>query len=376
MTTLSSEDLRAISSTQQLILSADTYDSPEAWMDAVTQASLRLFSASEGIFTLSTRDDSALLVGSIPDRALAEYEACFASDDLAGPVVTGRPQAYYVEEDFSNDPRFQAHLNSSVYNEWYRPQRLTDSVGMFVRGDGDGGPEIYARNEVFLSANLLLSQSGAANGVEADVARTKLALLQPAFAAAVRLIRHSAKNGNVRGEALLDAMDGAFWLFDLDGVCRHESTGTTERLPGPVEREMIRAGAFSLARGMLRSVRTQTTLSHIIRLESSGGELRLRGAFVRGDDRQRAEGIVVRIDESQQWHLPSTQELRVKLGLTRQEARVALLRAVGKSTEDISSTLGISIHTVRRHTENLRAKLQISRTSEIGPRLLSLTDRT
>jgi DNA-binding CsgD family transcriptional regulator len=374
MTALSSEDLRAISSTQQLILSADTYDSPEAWMDAVTQASLRLFSASEGIFTLSARDDSTLMVGSIPDRALAEYEACFASNDLAGPVVTGRTDAYYVEEDVYNDPRFQVHLNSPVYNEWYRPQRLTNSVGMFVRGDGDGGPEIYARNEVFLSANLLLSQSGAAKGMEAVVARTKLALLQPALAAAVRLIRHSAKNGNVRGEALLDAMDGAFWLFDLDGVCRHESTGTTERLAGSVEREMVRAGALSLARSMLRSSRARSALTHMIRLESSAGELHLRAAFVRGDSRQWA-GILVRIDDSQQWHLPSTQEVCVKLGLTRQEARVALLRAVGKSTEDISSALAISIHTVRRHTENLRAKLQISRTSEIGSRLLSLTDR-
>ena len=56
-------------------------------------------------------------------------------------------------------------------------------------------------------------------------------------------------------------------------------------------------------------------------------------------------------------------------GLTRREAEIARLIASGATTRMAAASLGISIHTVRRHTERVLAKLGVRSRAQVAPML-------
>ena len=68
--------------------------------------------------------------------------------------------------------------------------------------------------------------------------------------------------------------------------------------------------------------------------------------------------------------LPPLEELCRRHGLTRKEARVAVLLAEGKSNSEIADELFISAHTARHHTESVLLKLGVHSRREVSPALL------
>jgi DNA-binding CsgD family transcriptional regulator len=54
-----------------------------------------------------------------------------------------------------------------------------------------------------------------------------------------------------------------------------------------------------------------------------------------------------------------SEELRHRFGLTPRETEVSQLLARGRSTAELASQLGISIHTARRHAEHVLRKLGV-----------------
>lgn len=66
------------------------------------------------------------------------------------------------------------------------------------------------------------------------------------------------------------------------------------------------------------------------------------------------------------------QVLRIHYGLTKKESRVCLLIARGRSTRSIAEELSISVHTVKRHTERIFAKLNAASRVEVASRVLSI----
>lgn len=122
---------------------------------------------------------------------------------------------------------------------------------------------------------------------------------------------------------------------DADHVCRLGAR-LLESMPAD-------AGAPSLGS------RADSALSCV-----AGGRHALRAQRLPRGDPQRV-GIVVMLPmrggadglESHRW------------GLSRREAEVAVLIARGSSTSDVACSLGISAHTVRRHTERIYAKVGV-----------------
>ena len=57
-------------------------------------------------------------------------------------------------------------------------------------------------------------------------------------------------------------------------------------------------------------------------------------------------------------HSPSEESIRVKFGLSRREAQVAVLLADRRTDAEIAAALGISWHTVRSHVERIFAALE------------------
>jgi DNA-binding NarL/FixJ family response regulator len=69
--------------------------------------------------------------------------------------------------------------------------------------------------------------------------------------------------------------------------------------------------------------------------------------------------------------LPTARVLMARYGLSEREAGVALQVAEGARNREIAGQMGLSVHTVRRHVENLLKKLCVHNRSSVLPRLLT-----
>lgn len=83
------------------------------------------------------------------------------------------------------------------------------------------------------------------------------------------------------------------------------------------------------------------------------------------DDAPHEALLALFICSAQTRPLPDVDALRLMFGLTPSEARVALLLAQGRRTEDVAHELGISASTVAFHLRNLFAKTGVTRQTDI-----------
>lgn len=368
MTPLSERDLAALVRTQQVVLAPLDHPTPGLWVHAVAEALRTLFVAERAVVTLGNGSDTVLVALGVDEGALPEYEVDFAESDAAGEIVTARGVPYYVEEDFAGDPLFSAHTSTAVYNEWYRAHGLTEAMGMFVLGTHRHVPGLYARVEAPIVSNVLLAGSPLSTGPEAGRARTMLALLQPALAASVQTWQRA---GHVAIEVAtaIDGLGTAAWLYDEAGRLLHESAGATRSASAPSERAALRASAGELAAAMLRGGRRRTPVSPTRTVTVGGRPARLVGTSLRPEG-PWAPAVLVHLVSSG-GGLPSAEVVQERFALTRQQARVALLLAARRSTAEIAEALSISPHTVRRHTEQVLARLGVARRGGIEDALSS-----
>ena len=78
------------------------------------------------------------------------------------------------------------------------------------------------------------------------------------------------------------------------------------------------------------------------------------------------EVLVVTVREPRPAELPDESELRKWYGLTRMEARVARLLAMGRTNAEIAESQFISAHTARHHTESVLLKLGVHSRREVA----------
>ncbi len=76
--------------------------------------------------------------------------------------------------------------------------------------------------------------------------------------------------------------------------------------------------------------------------------------------------LVVTVREPRPAELPDEAELRKWYGLTRMEARVARLLALGLTNSEIANSQFISAHTARHHTESVLLKLGVHSRREVA----------
>ena len=129
---------------------------------------------------------------------------------------------------------------------------------------------------------------------------------------------------------------------------------------------MLRAAVRQFARSLLLSCRAGVPVAPSWSLAIDGRRLTLVGTIV---ETGAAPAVVVRVEGAAPAY-PDARALRSRFGLTAQEARTALLRAEGASTATVAEQLGVSMHTARRHTERVLAKLGVHRVAAIAPQIL------
>lgn len=326
-----------------------------------------LFSSEQSVFALGYRN-AEHLVSDVSESAMAEYDAGYAERDIAADLVTSLEQDYYVEQDFSRDPLLRTHQGTDVYNDWYVRNGLTSAIGLFVRGASDDSPDRYARRELGIVANILLAGSPMSTGDEADKARTLLAIIHPALEASVSLIRRSQGLSSDACQ-LLDALDEQAWIIGSGGQCTYRTPTLPEQVRSEADARTLTEAARGLALEAIRATDTPVPFERRVRLR--GGDV-LLSATLLPPDGLAGPRVLVRVPHvGQRW--PSEDLLRQRFGLTPKEARVAILRAKGLSAGDLASSMDISVHTARRHTEQVLAKLGLRRIAEIGPAILGLS---
>lgn len=168
--------------------------------------------------------------------------------------------------------------------------------------------------------------------------------------------------------ALLDQLEQAALIFDVQGALLHESRQFQAIARGEPDGSAVRRAARALAVGRAggdwapRERRTGVAAGPVdgIVLGTASARYRLRRqvmSLAAGGGRV-ATTVVVLVTGTPLGR--SVDELlHGRYSLTPREAVVAQLLAAGLSVPRIAGRLGISVHTVRRHTEQVHRKLGV-----------------
>jgi DNA-binding CsgD family transcriptional regulator len=97
---------------------------------------------------------------------------------------------------------------------------------------------------------------------------------------------------------------------------------------------------------------------------------RLRVGFTGMELFGHGSSVIVTLDDDPGSAVVSDDQLREQFGLTGREIRVARLISTGCSNADIAQRLYISPHTVRRHTEKILRKLNVSTRAHVASAML------
>lgn len=118
-----------------------------------------------------------------------------------------------------------------------------------------------------------------------------------------------------------------------------------------------------------RMASRQQSALFAVEAHSSPNRYRVRCTVVGGTrEGRRKETLVLWLTRNAS-HRMSLNELRRRFALTDREGRVATLIEAGATTREIAHTLGISVHTARRHAEALMRKLGAHSRMEVRARM-------
>jgi DNA-binding CsgD family transcriptional regulator len=162
---------------------------------------------------------------------------------------------------------------------------------------------------------------------------------------------------------VLDTLGAGLAFFSCEGALLHGTSPLGRMLAqqpdGPVLQREVQRFAHELCTmvepSRLRGRAGVESLSER-RVPTESGMYRLRGSYVGAHLFEVPGTILVALDPPMQDPL-STAVLRGRWKLSARQAMVAQLLAGGRTNDEISITLGVSPHTVRRHTEQVMRKV-------------------
>lgn len=255
-------------------------------------------------------------------------------------------------------------------NAFYLPNHLLDSI-MMMLWDRDGRKE----------ASVEIHREDFGSRLFGDEGVARLRLLLPSFKAAVAAVKATRSVG-AGLEALLGNLGQPLAVANGRGRITYQTDALTSLLGSDLEAGRIRramealAGSHSAlfeARGGGRQHRTSgpvltAALTATATVTTSAGKYLLCTVEAPPTLTGGSPGFLVRI-ESMFSPVLSPEEIRTRFGLTIRELQVARLLGAGVSNQGISSALGISPHTARRHTERVLSKLRVESRAGVGAAL-------
>jgi DNA-binding CsgD family transcriptional regulator len=104
-------------------------------------------------------------------------------------------------------------------------------------------------------------------------------------------------------------------------------------------------------------------------VETAESRYLVRGEILRLDRPGLGPVVIIALERLGS-QLPPVPEVRMRFGLTKKQAEVALLLAQRKSNQEIASALFISPHTARHHTERVLTKLGVHARTDVREALV------
>ena len=179
-----------------------------------------------------------------------------------------------------------------------------------------------------------------------------------------------AKRDLVRAlECLIDNLIEGAALFDVDGCREYCNAALARLLAEEPERERLDTAitrtAWALRSGgrPYRPAYGHEASAPMREVRTRAARYLLRGTCAAGDGSFATGPVVVLVERVQPRPRLDADE-RSRFRLTSRELEVARLLAAGHSTADVARTLGISIHTARRHSEHLLSKVGVHSRAE------------
>lgn len=218
----------------------------------------------------------------------------------------------------------------------------------------DGIERLLPHVRHFASIQYLLADAGA-------LGRSLAELLDGSRFGVIQLDRHRrilAANDRARGLLLL--RDG---LYDMAGQLRAREKTEARELDALIARALPRAGIRASAGSM--TIQRSKARTRLVLHVNPVGPL---GAGIRGS---RVAALVLVVDpESRVTIDPNL--VRVAMGLTPAQSRVAAMLADGRTLREIAAATGRTEGTVRWHLKQIFRRLGIRRQTELVRRVLSL----
>jgi DNA-binding CsgD family transcriptional regulator len=155
---------------------------------------------------------------------------------------------------------------------------------------------------------------------------------------------------------VLDTIDQGIVLLRSDAYPCFSNSAAQRLLTADAERGELAREIRSVSKAALGSRDSKPTE---VEIATGAGRYRMRATLLLDKIKEiRSRAVIVTIERAEP-AAPSRESLVHRFGMTRREADVALLLAVGKRNAAIASELHISIHTARHHTESVLSKLNV-----------------
>lgn len=349
------------------------YDGEGAWLDAVNRQVAPLFEADGAMSLLPGADEEVVTRFHNADPAVAE--------PVQGAVAGADPGGLRFR--YPGLQRLMRRLAAARVQIW--TTELAEHVTGIRLADLDYTHEVAIPTGTYHQANMAVPlPSGLAlvafyhrspdRDPLGDDRIPVLRLLLPAFQGGVGTLQNLRRN---RG-ALVDQLEAdprPSLVFRPNGRELYRNPAAADLLADEHRRGLF-AEAQQLA-DRLTALRKKARKSDpgppvvVDRPEVRLGPERfgLSATFLPPGLMDRGWTTVVRV-EPLFAQLPTPEAIADKLGLTRRQAEVARLIALGRTSAEIAGRLDISVHTVRRHTEAILSRLELSSRAAVALRIL------
>lgn len=356
---LSESDLSALSTLASVLLSPLDSESIDDWrrdacraMERVVGGDFRFFLCAPlpGVDTMW--DDG------IPRPLRVAYSANFAQDEGTKRALRARVAAYNQTSIVAGD--WDGYRRDPFVNELFLPHGVHDTIGLLTQ----------VETEAQAGAKWCRFQLGAVRapyGADrfGDTGLAMMRLVAPAFEAGVAtLLAAGAWRASLAGA--LDAVLAPAWVFAARGdVVRHRNASAAHLLTEEPEAALVEQAVAALARALARSPEHSKTRPDPVETVQATSTVRtatasyqLQGSHVTAARLGPSRTILI-VARRTSVKAVDRAALRGRYGLTPRELDVAALVFDGLSTTDIARRLSISIHTARRHVEQILNKLGV-----------------
>jgi len=365
---LSTADREQLQRASEAMLHPFDHAGPVDYLVAVSRQVQPLLGAFAAM--CGTRDPSggvALDSGEWPSHVVADFARWKLNDEGTRRAVASGLEVAMMRSVIGD--AWEAYHADTMVREWYKPNGVLDAGAYVLHWpEDDAMATIELHGRTFGTPRF---------GAEGEIL---LSLLLPSFKAGARLLFSLGRQRQV----LAQEMDGLGVLLAVcarDGHVVHLSESLRLLLEGDSHGDAIRRRIAVVAQSAARSAYPVRRTAHALPSSAvhqivSLGERRYRlsAAVATHTMHFGLSDILVSVAELP--HAPDQAAgVAERFALSKRELDVARLLADGARNDAIATALGISPHTVRRHTERVLAKLGVSNRAAAAARLRGLTER-